>query len=78
MLETCTWDQAAILMWWPATAFDAVGIPEGTVRSWARQGLIKPVAKGPNGYLLYPYEDVVRCRDRPKRRAGRPPGLKSA
>lgn len=62
-LPRCTWDQAAILNWWPARAFKEVGINPATVRQWAHRNHIRPVAIGPRGAKLYDYADVVRHAD---------------
>lgn len=63
-----TWDEARAAHYWPAQAFEAVGIPAGTVRRWASQGRLRPVALGPGGgrgrggrpVRLYAYADVWR------------------
>lgn len=61
-LPRVTWLTAATMNWWPSKAFRSVGIPPGTVRRWAHEGRIDPVALGPRGSVLYRFENVVKCR----------------
>lgn len=68
-LPRYTWDQATILNLWPAQSFRHLNIKAGTIRRWASDGDIRPVGKGPNGVVLYRFEDVVRRANRPRRHA---------
>lgn len=61
-----TWAQAKKLNLWPPAAFESLGIKSGTIRRWAADGDIKPVAVGPNGHVLYPLKAVVnKAQDTP-------------
>lgn len=71
-LPAYTWDQAAILRLATARGFTALGIPPGTVRSWASAGLIHATGKAPGGAHLYDIAEVSAIADRPKIKAGRP------
>lgn len=59
-----TWDQAAIIRAWSPDAFKGVGIAPATVRQWAYRDHIQAVGRGPNGCLLYNYDQVVKHAER--------------
>lgn len=63
-----TWDQATILNLWSPAAFQGVGISADRIRQWASRDHVSPAGKGPNGCLLYPYDEVVKIADRATRR----------
>jgi hypothetical protein len=67
-LPRYTWDQAAILNLWPAPSFAAIGIKPATIRKWAFDGKATRVGVGPNGTVLYHYEQVARLADTGTRR----------
>lgn len=71
-LPAYTWDQAAILRLATARGFTALGIPPGTIRAWASQGLITAAGKAPGGAHLYDIAQVSAVADRPRNKAGRP------
>lgn len=58
-LPRVTWDQAEVMNWWPAQTFNQLKISPGTVRRWASEGHIAPVAVGPGAIVLYRYEHVM-------------------
>lgn len=63
-LSRYTWDQAEILGLWPATAFAAVGIKPATVRKWAHERVVTRIGVGPNGAVLYHYDQVARVAEK--------------
>lgn len=44
-----------------------LGIPEGTVRSWASRGLVYSIGVDEQHRPLYAVTDLARLRDRPRR-----------
>lgn len=60
-----------------AEAPAVVGVPEGTVRSWASRGLVYSVGVDPNGRPLYTVTDLEQLRDRPRRGPRPAPSLTS-
>lgn len=58
-LEPLTWDQAAMLQLVTLTALRAFGFNDSTLRNWAAEGHIHPVAKAPGGQFLYHRPTVV-------------------
>lgn len=59
-LPPLTWEQAEILGLATANGFKAIGIPAGTVRYWATEGLITAIGKAPGGAHLYEIATVSR------------------
>lgn len=64
-LPRYTWDQCAILNIWPASAYAKLKIKPATIRARAARAAkndnedgLKPVGIGPNGCVLYRYEDI--------------------
>lgn len=70
-LPRYTWDQATILNLATARAFTVLGVPAGTVRAWASEGLIRAVGKAPGGAHLYQIAEVSAVADRPRKTRGR-------
>lgn len=52
-LEAVTWDHAAMLQLATLPGMRALGYNDSTLRNWAADGRIHPVAKAPGGQFLY-------------------------
>lgn len=52
-LDALTWDQATMLQLATLQGMRALGYNDSTLRNWAREGHIHPVAKAPGGQFLY-------------------------
>lgn len=60
-LPRYTWDQAELCNLWPANAFTrTLGLNPANVRRWASRGRIHPAGVGPNGSVLYHYDEVIQ------------------
>lgn len=70
-LPRYTWDQAQAARLATARGFAVLGIPAGTVRAWASQGLIHAAGKAPGGAHLYDIAEVSAVADRPRKTPGR-------
>lgn len=58
-LEQITWDQAAMLQLATLAGMRLFGYNDSTLRNWASDGRIHPVAKAPGGQFLYHRPSVV-------------------
>jgi len=62
-LQRVTWDQAAVLQLTTLAGLRAFGFNESTLRNWAADGRIHPVAKAPGGQFLYHRPTVIAASD---------------
>lgn len=58
-LQAITWDQATMLQLATLQGLQALGYNASTLRNWATQGRIHPVAKAPGGQFLYHRPTVI-------------------
>lgn len=62
-LQRVTWDQAAVLQLTTLAGLAALGFKESTLRNWAVDGTIHPVAKAPGGRFLYHRPTVIAASE---------------
>lgn len=62
-LEAVTWDHAAMLQLATLPGMRALGYNDSTLRNWAADGRIHPVAKAPGGQFLY-HQPTVQAAGR--------------
>jgi hypothetical protein len=62
-LDRVTWDQAAMLQLATLQGLRALGFNDSTLRNWAAEGRIHPVAKAPGGQFLYHRPTVIAASE---------------
>lgn len=62
-LQRVTWDQAVVLQLVTLAGMKSMGYNESTLRNWAAEGWIHPVAKAPGGRFLYHRPTILRAAD---------------
>jgi predicted site-specific integrase-resolvase len=62
-LDKLTWDQATMLQLATLQGMRALGFNDSTLRNWAHEGHIHPVAKAPGGQFLYHRPTVMKAAE---------------